>query len=469
MSFSPPRSCAPPRFAWRLLGLLAAVAALACGDRPWLEPQEATPAPLVEWVWSGAVTPSSATVKARVPGGRPVHLLASLHADLSDPIVSESQLPSVAAGNVVAVALERLRPGTVYHYAFAAGDEIDLAHRGRFRTFPAGPASFTVAFGSCATTGSSHPVWDAIRAADPLFFLHMGDFHYEDIASRRADPYRRAYSASLRAPRQARLYRSVPIAYVWDDHDFGGNSADATSRGRRTVRQVYQEIVPHYSLAAGSGDVPIEQSFTAGRLRFVLTDLRSERTPRTAPDSPAKTALGAAQKAWWKDELRAARDAGQLAVWVSTIPWIGGPSTRGDGWGAYAGERRELATFLAAQRIENLVTLSGDAHMVAIDDGSHSGYGPPGSLGFPVMHAAALDRSGSVKGGPYSEGAFPNPRRRRLDVGQFGLMRVRDDGGSAVCIDWSGHRVEPITGDVSELVRWGHCFDVGPPHVPAAR
>jgi alkaline phosphatase D len=312
-------------------------------------------------------------------------------------------------------------------------------------------------------------VWDAVRATDPLLFLHMGDFHYEDIAARRRAPYRRAFSASLRAPRQARLYRSVPVAYVWDDHDFGGNSADRTSRGRRTVRLVYQEIVPHYPLAAGGGDVPIEQSFTVGRLRFVLTDLRSERTPYRGPDGPAKTLMGAAQKSWWKDELRAARDVGQLVAWVSTVPWIGGPGARGDGWGWYATERRELATFLVEQRIENLLMLSGDAHMVAIDDGSHSGYGPPGSLGFPVMHAAALDRSGSLKGGPYSEGAFPNPRRRRLNVGQFGVMKVRDKGGREVCIDWSGHRVEPVGGEVAELVRWGHCFDLGPPRLPAAR
>ena len=41
--------------------------------------------------------------------------------------------------------------------------------------------------------------------------------------------------------------------------------------------------------------------------------------------------------------------------------------------------------------------MSGDAHMLAVDDGSHT----PG--GFPVMHASPLDKKGSIKGGPYVE------------------------------------------------------------------
>jgi hypothetical protein len=68
--------------------------------------------------------------------------------------------------------------------------------------------------------------------------------------------------------------------------------------------------------------------------------------------------------------------------------------------------------------------LSGDAHMVAIDDGTHSNYATAsgrGWRGFVVMHAAPLDRRTSEKGGPYSLGIS----RQR---GQFGLVDVTDDG-----------------------------------------
>lgn len=61
--------------------------------------------------------------------------------------------------------------------------------------------------------------------------------------------------------------------------------------------------------------------------------------------------------------------------------------------------------------------VSGDAHMAALDDGSHSGYSGSGHPGFPVLQAGALDRPGSIKGGPYSHGTFPGG-------GQFGTITI---------------------------------------------
>ena len=75
--------------------------------------------------------------------------------------------------------------------------------------------------------------------------------------------------------------------------------------------------------------------------------------------------------------------------------------------------------------------VSGDAHMVALDDGSHSGYSSTGSRGFPVLQAGALDRPGSVKGGPYSHGTFPGG-------GQFGTVTITDDGTSRVGVELTG-------------------------------
>jgi hypothetical protein len=61
--------------------------------------------------------------------------------------------------------------------------------------------------------------------------------------------------------------------------------------------------------------------------------------------------------------------------------------------------------------------------MVAIDDGTNSDFSSEGGAGFPVLQAAALDRPGTEKGGPYSHGAHPGG-------GQFGLIDVVDDGRS---------------------------------------
>jgi phosphodiesterase/alkaline phosphatase D-like protein len=116
---------------------------------------------------------------------------------------------------------------------------------------------------------------------------------------------------------------------------------------------------------------------------------------------------------------------------VNSVPWIAAAATGSDSWAGYPGERRELANFVARHGIRNLLMLSGDAHMVAIDDGTNNRYATDGDGSFPVMHAAALDRRSEVKGGPYSEGAFGGS-------GQFGTVSVRDVGGSRVAVTLTG-------------------------------
>ena len=291
-----------------------------------------------------------------------------------------------------------------------------------------------MAFGACADTGSNHPVFDTIRSHNPLFYLNMGDLHYEDIGVNDRGRFRQAYERVLAQPRQAALYRSVPLAYMWDDHDYGPNDSDATAPGREAARLTYQEYVPHYPLAAGSGDVPIYQAFTIGRVRFIMTDTRSERSPKDAPDTADKTMLGAVQKAWFKQQLQDANGVYPVIVWVSSSPWMADmPGSGNDNWAGYATERHELADFIEAAHIQGLVMLSGDVHMVAIEDGRNNRYSTSGARGFPIMQAAPLDRANSsdLPDNTYSEGQFPGHQ-------QFGLMTVTDDGGPLVHIKWSG-------------------------------
>jgi len=223
----------------------------------------------------------------------------------------------------------------------------------------------------------------------------------------------------------------VPLAYIWDDHDYGSNDSDSTAAGRLAARLTYREYVPHYPLVVAGDDAPVYQSFTIGRIRFILTDLRSERTPSLAPDDASKSMMGTAQKQWFKNEMLAANGNYAAIVWVCTVPWIGTSTAGADFWAGYSTERQELADFIKDNEIKGLVMLSGDAHMIALDDGSNSDYANGGGAAFPVIHAAALDRPGKVKGGPYSGGVFSGG-------GQFGLMAVEDNGGSTVAFTFSG-------------------------------
>jgi phosphodiesterase/alkaline phosphatase D-like protein len=432
----------------RAVGILAVamVAILALGgtaaDRIYatyfgpVQPQSplaAEPVQSVEWIWAGGVTTDAVSIRARIVVPNAVVRLAispesaMTKAHYLEPVSGAQD----STAEVAAFEASGLTPDTEYWYAVEVDGNLDLSRQGRFRTYPQGAFSFTFAFGSCANEGSNGAVFDTIREADPRFFFATGDFFYANIDANDPARYWEAYAHNLTAPAQAALYERVPIAYVWDDHDYGPNNADGEAPGREAAQTVYREAVPHYPLGAGAGAEPIYQAFTVGRVRFIVTDTRSARTTASQPDDATKTMLGAEQKAWFKHELLAANGTFPVIVWVNTDPWIVPASEGGDGWGGYATERRELADFIADNDIRGLMMLSGDAHMLAIDDGTNSDYATNGGGGFPVFHAAALDRRGSLKGGPYSEGAHPGG-------GQFGLMTVNDTGGSTIEIVWSG-------------------------------
>jgi hypothetical protein len=127
-----------------------------------------------------------------------------------------------------------------------------------------------------------------------------------------------------------------------------------------------------------------------------------------------------------------------LVIWVNTVPWIAAPEAGPDTWAGYGAEREEIANEIARLGLaRRLIMLSGDAHMVAIDDGSHSNYAQGkagGRGGFVVMQAAPLDRETSAKGGPYSHGIS---RQRN----QFGLMEVADNGANLL-VELSGRDVQ---------------------------
>lgn len=423
-----------------LFALLAAVAALLgaggyASARVYdyytgpTHPESATPAfpdGPVKWTWAGALTSRSFVVKAVLDeGAERAEVLVSRSPDLAQPRRIPGANDYLRDDELWVFDVTELTPGHEYWWAIEVDGEVDVARTGSTKTAPAGPATFTFAFASCTRTASNGQVFDAIRDLDPLFFILGGDYGYEDLVS--ADPLKFAavYGRNVRMPAQQSMLLATPLVYVWDDHDYGGNDADRYSRSRPAVREAYEQYVPHYGLTGADG--PIYQAFSVGRVRFLITDTRSARDRETSPP----TMLGEQQKEWLKQELVAARDTHALIVLVNGVPWIAPEQAGADHWAGFAEERAEIATFIDEHDIENLVMLSGDAHMVAIDDGTNNTFAASGEPGFPVFHAAALDRRGKVKGGPYSEGAVPGG-------GQFGLVTVTDAGGDTIEVLLSG-------------------------------
>lgn len=376
------------------------------------------PSEVVDWMWAGGVTDDSVTVRARTEESHDqVRLVVARDAALTSASLSDAVPSRAASTNVVSLTVAGLEPDTPYYYALELDGEVADDRVQSFRTFPDGPSSFSFAISSCSRTGSHSVVYDAIRRQEPLFYLNYGDWFYGDVESNNLELFRRQYQANLTSDSQAALYATTPFAYVWDDHDSTGNDADSTTVGWPAVQEIYRQWVPHYPLRDGD-DGPIFQAFTVGDVRFVLTDGRSARVA-TGP-AEERVVLGDEQRGWLMDELRNADRYG-LVVWSNGTPWVGKADPTNDTWAGFATERTAISNAIARYDVDNLLMVSGDAHMLAYDDGTHTDYSDSGKAAFPLFQAASLDRIGSVKGGPYTEKPIPGG-------GQFGIVTVEDDG-----------------------------------------
>jgi hypothetical protein len=148
--------------------------------------------------------------------------------------------------------------------------------------------------------------------------------------------------------------------------------------------------------------------------------------------------LGVEQRDWLLDELSESSSIHDLVIWVNPVPWVDPAKEGGDSWSGYTHERALIADHIASNGIDNLLMVAGDAHMVAIDDGTHTNYSSSQGPAFPLLHVAALDRPGSTKGGPYTLGPIAGG-------GHFAMVDVVPNGErldvELSAMDWRGERL----------------------------
>lgn len=389
----------------------------------------------------GAVTDTGATFVAKVDGGGPVRVAVAGNSAMTNPVFTASQ--AVDGQGVAKVSIAGLAADTAYWWRVEDNSVVDTSVTGQFRTHPTlgEPANFTLGVGHCArgtnTPGSgdvlapsrisNHQVFDTIRTralADGwVGFAHLGDLHYYDLGSGNHGivggsslaNYRRAYDDVLLQSNQHALYRSVPWIYVWDDHDYGPNDSDGTHEDKANAAQAYRERVPHYPLPNNSG--PVYQSFQIGRVLFIMSDTRYERSPNNTPDGPDKTMLGAEQIEWMIDLLGST--TASAVVWLMPSQWL--RHSGADTWAQFNRERQHLIDVTHALGwSRRMVMCYGDRHALGLDTGSNR-YG-----GWPVLLGGSLDSSA---GGTGSSGTFDTG----ADVpgsNQYGTVTVVDNGSS---------------------------------------
>lgn len=354
-----------------------------------------------------------------------------------------------------------LRPGTDHFFRLELDGDVTRALPGRFRTAPrlGQPQGFRFAASGCARPklfGGTRPeAYKAIAGmSDLLFFFHLGDLHYQNIGDESVVPRLEAYDDTLRREGIGDLFRQLPLAYCWDDHDFLGNNSEggdpSNAVARRFARDAYDIYIPHYPLASSTEG--IYQSFQIGRVLFLLTDSRFAKSPRSGSGTSGKTVLGVNQKTWLKQQLIRGKDL-DLIVWASSIPWIGADDAGEDFWAGYATERAELCQHLVDHDIRNVCMISADAHMVAIDDGRHCGYAAGGRGGFPVFQTAALESPESEKGGPYAIGNEQGqPGPGIAGNRQFGVFEIDYSNAAGPRAVWTAFRAAKDTAATTRLL-----------------
>lgn len=409
----------------------------------------------VLYIWSGAVSSHSARVNVvlELPSSR-VRVAMDKTSEFKEPIYSDYCGVDADKGNVGSFWVKGLAPGTLYYYAVEIDGVMDLSadDRGTLKTFEEGAFSYSFLLGAC-NFFPNNPVYDKMRVMPALFYLNTGDLHYANPNTKDVKPHRDAYEDRvLSKERESKLLRKMPIAYIWDDHDYCGDNNDGNDGCGVAAKQAYTEYVPHYPLGDPDGKTGIYQAFTAGRVRFIMSDVRSQRSEGHI--------MSREQMQWFKNEMITARDRGEVIAWVTSVSYSG---TKKDNWGGFEKDREEIGNFLKEQKIENLFILSGDAHMTAIDNGTNTDFstGKDNPYRYPVFQSAALNNVGSDKGGIYSEGGtFPNPPF----TGQFGLVTVTDYGGSEICINFKSYRLQYLFDSMKELLNFDFCRTVQVEH-----
>jgi alkaline phosphatase D len=369
----------------------------------------------------GAIAPDAATLWVRVSGEVPVEIEFAPEPTLVDARCSGSYLARRDDDFAVKVKLVGLLPGTRYYYRVLVDGALDRYQRGlavpSFTTAPAvgAPAAFTVACGSCARFGEDpeQPIWRHVRAAAPALFLWLGDNIYGDTleASVLREEYRRQRDVAALQP----LLRSVPQLAIWDDHDYGLDNHDRTSPVREAALDAFHEY-----WANPSGGLPDDPGvyFAAsyGGVDFFCLDVRYHRDPVGLPDGPTKSMLGARQRDWLYEALRASQ--APFKVLVSGSGWSNARGPKGDSWSAYLHERDALFDFIRDQGVAGVLLLSGDTHYGELNVIPRSQAG-----GYDLFELVCSPLAQRPTGGG---GKLPRPeqrvRRAFVEATNFGLL-----------------------------------------------
>ncbi len=337
---------------------------------------EITPTTAVVWARGDAV--ESLAIEATAPDGQAVK--GTLH------VTPERDLTGT-------VTLTGLRPATRYTYEIRSSTE---SVGGAFVTAPPADSAAPVKLiwsgdlgggGFCRRPDGGYPIFRTMAAAQPDFFLFVGDTIYGDVpcdrpgvvpgsayVARTLSEFHRKHRYNREDAAVQAFFRSTSVYAVWDDHevlnDFSGPAEPLMPIGRRAFPD-YWPIVP-----------PVEERERLYRrvrwgalLEVFVLDTRQYRSPNVARDGPGKTMLGATQRRWLIDGVTSSRALWKVVVTSVPLSVPTGSRERHDSWSnanvwgtpeengtGFAVERDAILRAFRERGVRDLIFLAADVH-----------------------------------------------------------------------------------------------------------
>jgi alkaline phosphatase D len=323
----------------------------------------------------GDAGPNHVTIWARVSGPFVTQVAYTLSGERAE---RRSTVIRALRDNdfIVVHRLDGLTPGADLSYRIFIDEapDPDTLRQPPFRAkaAPGGAARFRVAFGSCARRQRHpvQPIWDALEREAPDLFFWLGDNVYGDTLE--ASILREEYYRQRDVPNCRTFMARRPQLAIWDDHDYALNDSDRRNPVRNAALDIFGQVWanPSRGLSAVPG-IFFQTSY--GGVDFFFLDNRFHRDPADLPDTQDKTCLGQEQIAWLKDLL--SQSHAPFKVLLCGQPWNDGKAPGGESWASYTQERADLFAFIAAERIQGVILVSGDTHVGELNCLPHERYG----------------------------------------------------------------------------------------------
>jgi alkaline phosphatase D len=365
------------------LGALGAVAAVppAWGKQLLPHRRRIGPGAFQDGVASGEPSATAITFWSRLETSRPrsgARLVVATDPGMRK-VVAHTTVPTGRGVNgTLKARVGGLKAHTEYFYVWESGTGVSPIGRTRTAPPPGAAQPLNIGVSSCQNYGIGYFNAHADAAALPPLDLYvfLGDYVYEAKARRdtlRGDDIQAVDLASYRAkyalyrtdPGLRELHRLHPVVHTWDDHEVENNYSDnnpAPSLAQRYAgyRAAF-EWLPRMAIPTDRHRVYRQLSY-GGFADVFLLDERQYRTGSN--DGQARHILGEPQMRWLIDGLKASKATWKIVgnqVVMANIDY--GGSTNFDAWDGFSGDRARLLGEIERAGIDNVVVLTGDAHV----------------------------------------------------------------------------------------------------------